>query len=197
MKWDEESGKALSRVPFFVRKRVKQRVEEAAHAKGAKAVKMSHMNACRKRFLTKREKEVKGYGIETCFGAGGCPNRACHRDLTFRKRTERVLDEKDLKKFLRQKVKGPLKMHHEFRVSLSDCPNGCSRPQIADFGLLGTERPFGSQRITLQRLRGLPGDLQRKGHSPCMRKRSEFDESQMSRLRTVHRGMPHPNPYLG
>ena len=144
MKWDEESGKALSRVPFFVRKRVKQRVEEAAHAKGAKAVKMSHMNACRKRFLTKTEQEMKGYVIETCFGAGGCPNRAYHT-LDLPERMETVLDGKELKKFLRQKVKGALRMHHEFRVSISDCPNGCSRPQIADFGLMGTERPFVSK----------------------------------------------------
>ncbi len=28
-------------------------------------------------------------------------------------------------------------MHHEFRVSISDCPNACSRPQIVDVGLIG------------------------------------------------------------
>ncbi len=140
MKWNEEAEKALSRVPFFVRKRVKKRVEEDARSKGAGVVDMRHMNACRKRFLTKMEQEVKGYEIETCFGAGGCPNRACHTD-DLPERMEKVLEGKDLKGFLKQKVKGPLKMHHEFRVSVSDCPNGCSRPQIADFGLMGAERP--------------------------------------------------------
>jgi anaerobic sulfite reductase subunit C len=86
------------------------------------------------------EQEVKGYSIETCFGAGGCPNRACHtEDLT--EKIEKVLEGKDLRSFLQEKVKGPLKKHHEFRVSVSHCPNGCSRPQIADFGLLGAERP--------------------------------------------------------
>ena len=34
-----------------------------------------------------------------------------------------------------------MKMHHEFRVSISDCPNACSRPQIADLGLIGARRP--------------------------------------------------------
>ena len=140
MKWNEEAQKALSRVPFFVRKRVKNRVEEDAHSKGAGVVDMSHMNTCRRRFLTKMEQEVKGYGIETCFGAGGCPNRTCHND-DLPEKMETVLDGRDLKGFLKQKVKGPLKMHHEFRVSVSDCPNGCSRPQIADFGLMGAERP--------------------------------------------------------
>jgi dissimilatory sulfite reductase (desulfoviridin) alpha/beta subunit len=32
-------------------------------------------------------------------------------------------------------------MHHEFRVSISDCPNACSRPQIANIGLIGAARP--------------------------------------------------------
>ncbi len=33
-------------------------------------------------------------------------------------------------------------MHHEFRVSISDCPNACSRPQITDIGLIGTCSPI-------------------------------------------------------
>ncbi|MCP4575374.1 MAG: 4Fe-4S dicluster domain-containing protein [Deltaproteobacteria bacterium] len=140
VEWNEEAEKALSRVPFFVRKRVKKRVEEDARLKGAGMVHMGHMDVCRKRFLTKMEQEVKGYGIETCFGAGGCPNRACHTD-DLSEKIETVLEGKDLKGFLKRKVKGPLKMHHEFRVSVSDCPNGCSRPQISDFGLMGAERP--------------------------------------------------------
>ena len=32
-------------------------------------------------------------------------------------------------------------MHHEFRISVSDCPNACSRPQIFDIGLIGACRP--------------------------------------------------------
>lgn len=101
---------------------------------------MSHINASRKRSLIGIDQEVKGYGMETCFGAGGCSSRACHID-NLPEMMEKVLEGKDLKGFLQEKVKGSLKMHHEFRVSISDCPNGCSRPQIADFGLLGAERP--------------------------------------------------------
>ncbi len=36
---------------------------------------------------------------------------------------------------------GPLKFHHEFRVTLADCPNACSRPQIVDIGIIGALRP--------------------------------------------------------
>jgi anaerobic sulfite reductase subunit C len=31
----------------------------------------------------------------------------------------------------------PILAHHAFRVSISGCPNGCSRPQIADVALTG------------------------------------------------------------
>jgi dissimilatory sulfite reductase (desulfoviridin) alpha/beta subunit len=31
--------------------------------------------------------------------------------------------------------------HHEFRISISGCPNACSRPQIADVGLIGCVVP--------------------------------------------------------
>ena len=54
---------------------------------------------------------------------------------------EEFLARRDLKSFLKGKVAGPLKFHHEFRVSVSDCPNSCSRPQIADVGLIGARRP--------------------------------------------------------
>ncbi len=50
---------------------------------------------------------------------------------------ENLLSSKNIKSFLKEKVGGPLKLHHEFRVSISDCPNACSRPQIADLGLIG------------------------------------------------------------
>ncbi|MBW2708598.1 MAG: 4Fe-4S dicluster domain-containing protein [Deltaproteobacteria bacterium] len=115
-------------------------MEDEARSKGTGTVNMSHMNESQEQFSTKREQEVKGYGIETCFGAGDCPNRACHTE-GLPEKMGTVLEGKNLRSFLQEKVKGPLKMHHEFRVSVSDCPNGCSRPQIADFGLLGAERP--------------------------------------------------------
>ena len=86
------------------------------------------------------ENEVKGHQVELCFGQGGCPNRAIVvADLSDQ--LENLLASHGLKEFLKSKVQGPLKMHHEFRVSISDCPNACSRPQIVDLGLLGASRP--------------------------------------------------------
>jgi len=140
MEWSNEAKQALSRVPFFVRKRVKGRVEKEAARCGAREVTIKHVHKCQKRFINRMEDEVKGHQVETCFGPSGCPNRAVASD-GFPQELEEKLSKRNLKAFLKERVKGPLKMHHEFRVSVSDCPNACSRPQIVDLGFIGASRP--------------------------------------------------------
>jgi dissimilatory sulfite reductase (desulfoviridin) alpha/beta subunit len=141
MKWADEANEAVSKVPFFVRNRVRKGVEEEAARCGATEVRLEHVKSCQKRFLNQMEDEVKGYQVETCFGPSGCPNRAVIYEDFPRKIEDCLARRRDLKSFLKEKVKGPLKMHHEFRVSISDCPNACSRPQIADLGLIGARSP--------------------------------------------------------
>ena len=140
MKWERKAEEAVRRVPFFVRKRVKKRVEEEAQRRGSAIVTETHVRACQERFLNRMEEEVKGYQVETCFGPTGCPNRAFAAD-SFADRAEELLRRRRLKELLQERVPGKLKMHHEFRLSCSDCPNACSRPQIADIGLIGACRP--------------------------------------------------------
>jgi len=140
MKWTAEAEEAIARVPFFVRRRVRKRVEEEAERFNAPMVTIEHMRSCQKRFLESMDSEVQGYQVETCFGPGGCPNRAIEDDQAATD-LENLLASKGLREFLKKKVGGPLKMHHEFRVSVSDCPNACSRPQIADVGLIGAAVP--------------------------------------------------------
>lgn len=149
MEWSEEAKKALNGVPFFVRKRVKKRVEEEASSAGANQVLPVHMETCRKRFLTRMEDEVAGYQVETCFGSSGCPNRVIVSDGLVEK-IKGLPALQNMKPFLKKIVAGPLKIHHEFRVSLSDCPNACSRPQIADIGIIGACKP----RVTEEQCSG-------------------------------------------
>jgi dissimilatory sulfite reductase (desulfoviridin) alpha/beta subunit len=84
--------------------------------------------------------EVKGFQIETCFGSGGCPNRAAETDKLI-ERLEDRLKKGQLRAFLEKSVGGPLKHHHEFRVTVADCPNACSQPQIKDMGIIGSAEP--------------------------------------------------------
>ncbi len=84
-------------------------------------------------------KEIKGYQINACFGSGGCPNRITLSTLIVD--IENLLKKENLLGFLRNQLKSDLKFHHEFRVSVSDCPNACSQPQIKDIGIIGAKLP--------------------------------------------------------
>ncbi len=140
MEWSEDASAAIGKVPFFVRSRVRKKVEAEARKSGSNKVSIAHLHSAQARYLGNMEAEVKGYQVDNCFGPSGCPNRIGDDD-GLAARIEEHLNALDLKRFLQTKVKGPLKMHHEFRISISDCPNGCSRPQIVDVGLLGASPP--------------------------------------------------------
>jgi anaerobic sulfite reductase subunit C len=140
MEWTPEAEEALKRVPFFVRKRVRGRVEQEAHDAGKDRVALADVKATQARYLSGMHAEIKGYQIDACFGPGGCPNRAVVSDALLA-RVEAVIKSADLLSFLKARVAGELKFHHEFRVTLADCPNACSQPQIKDVGIIGAAVP--------------------------------------------------------
>lgn len=149
MKWTHDAEERIARVPFFVRKHVRKKVEEEAVRRGACEVRLEHVLAAQRRYLSSMEDDVRGFQVERCFGESGCPNRAI-LDGSLAARIEALLQSKDLKAFLKARFGGSLKLHHEFRVSISDCPNGCSRPQIVDLGLIGACLPGLSQEPCTQ-----------------------------------------------
>ena len=140
MLWDKDAEQAIGKVPFFVRKRVKNRVETEAQQTGAARVTMAHVASCQQRYLHHQEDEVQGFTVESCFGQSGCPNRIDTGEA-MSPRLETLLRAHNLKEFMQGRVSGPLKLHHEFRVTLADCPNTCSRPQIVDIGLISASLP--------------------------------------------------------
>ena len=143
MEWSPEAEELLGRVPFFVRKKVRKKVEEEAGRAGHDRVTPQDVRRAQQRYLARMEEEVRGHRLETCFGEGGCPNRAVESQRLV-ERLETVLTEAGLLGFLKREVEGPLRHHHEFRVTLADCPNACSRPQIQGIGLIGAGEPAAS-----------------------------------------------------
>ncbi len=84
------------------------------------------------------------FSIEYCRGFRGCPRAALDGSALARhvEETASTL----VREF---SIEGePLAgLHHRwFRVSLSLCPNACSRPQIADFGVIGAALPRATDR---------------------------------------------------
>lgn len=141
MNWTTEAEEAIRKTPFFVRKKVRARVEDEARKAGKSTVSLTDVRLTQKRYLTKMSDKIKGYQLETCFGTGGCPNRAMESDRLF-ERLEEILKEANILAFLKKHVREGLKHHHEFRVTLSDCPNACSQPQIKDMGIIGAVEPM-------------------------------------------------------
>ncbi len=42
---------------------------------------------------------------------------------------------------MKKKRSWKLRFHHEFRISVSHCPNACSQPQIKDIGIIAATCP--------------------------------------------------------
>ena len=140
MKWTPEAEAEIKKVPFFIRKKVRSRIENDTVATGKKIVSLSDVKAAQTRFMSKMGEDIKGYQIDTCFGSSGCPNPANTCDALVKK-IDAILENADLLDFLKKQVKGDLKYHHEFRVTLAECPNACSQPQIKDIGIIGAVIP--------------------------------------------------------
>lgn len=140
MKWTPEAENAVKKVPFFVRKRVRARVEDEARQAGKSSVTLNDVKATQKRYLTGMSKEVKGYQFDLCFGPSGCPHQIQPADRLASK-VEEMLQAADLLGFLKSKGVADLKFHHEFRVTMANCPNACSQPQIKDIGIIAAALP--------------------------------------------------------
>ncbi len=140
MIWTQEAEKAVAKVPFFVRSRVRREVEKEASEQDSSLVLLKHVQDCRKKHLSGNAIETKGFQIDACFGSGGCENRTLESEALAAE-VEKMLLSRNIAAFLKERVGGPLKMHHEFRICIADCPNACSRPQIVDIGIIGALRP--------------------------------------------------------
>lgn len=169
MKWDPEAAQRLERVPFFIRKKVKRQIEEYVAAQGKDIVTSADVTAARQHFtggstLTTGQEELsqldldrirelveKGVPTEAldtkyikfrlCGGAAGCPLNLMEQMKPYAARLAEIAREQGLETFLAGSHDGPVLFHHQFKITLSGCPNNCSQPQIADFAVIGQARP--------------------------------------------------------
>lgn len=78
------------------------------------------------------------YSLKICRGPGGCPH-AVIRDRDLADGLEGIFTKLDYDGFIKARIDGPLRIHHQFKVSISCCPNACSQPQIVDLGFIGAD----------------------------------------------------------
>lgn len=156
--WEHAAEQALAGVPFFVRGLVRKKLEERVRNHGGMVVTLADFREAEARFRTlsagKSDDElqrlmprdnrpgVEMVVIEECHHAmSQCPNVLVDTAV-WKQVVERWCRERDISERLRCRVPGEtVLLHHKLRIVIAGCPNGCSRPQIADIGLVGYVRP--------------------------------------------------------
>jgi anaerobic sulfite reductase subunit C len=89
----------------------------------------------------KEDRSQTTYVMDACSGirSGRCPN-ALPFETGLIEGLEEAIHASGWTPFLLERVPEP-KAHQKFRVALAGCANGCSRPHIADLGLILARTP--------------------------------------------------------
>lgn len=156
--WDSDAAAALEKVPFLVRPLARRKVEERVAAQGRQRVRLSDVAEAEARFRAvtggRSQREMASLlpqenrpgasltVLEACrSGLTGCPHRLIDVEA-WRQALEEWLAREQVSERLRARVSdAQVLYHHKLRLAVSGCPNGCSRPQIADLALVGHVRP--------------------------------------------------------
>ncbi|MDR4509403.1 MAG: 4Fe-4S binding protein [Candidatus Brocadiaceae bacterium] len=167
MEWDKSASALLKKVPPFIQKTVREKVEMIALERGRTLVTEAEVIAAREGFMGKsridpsqtkspvtNEKlsilrkydkyfDADGnpvlYQVKTCRGAeANCPFLIEDPGLLAKKMRNRF-EELHFTRKLMDKIEGQILPHHTMKLAVAGCPNSCSMPQIKDFGVHAIE----------------------------------------------------------
>lgn len=156
--WDPEAQEALKRVPALMRGLARRKIEQGVAAGGRRRVSLADFEKAEARFKALRggrsgqelaammpaenKPGAPMVVVEACRAQlAGCPNALLDTE-PWQQAVDDWLTEADISERLRQRVEGDrVLFHHKLKIAIAGCPNGCSRPQIADMALVGTVRP--------------------------------------------------------
>lgn len=167
MEWDKSAALLLEKVPPFIQKTVREKVEKLARERGKTSVTEAEVIAARENFMGKPpvqstpakkpidhkklsilQKYTKYfdkdgnpllYQIKPCRGAEvNCPFLIVDSKMLADKLEERLVKLKFTERLM-DKVEGQILPHHTMKLAVSGCPNSCSMPQIKDFGVHAIE----------------------------------------------------------
>ena len=150
--WNQEAEQALKSVPFAVRPMVRGKVEQSVRERGGAKVSLADFREAEQRFKAMdslkgkmpaaNEPGVPMLSFNACRNAlAGCRNPLIDTEDWIRAIRDWA-EAAGISEMLRLKVKADvIKFHNKVKVSVSGCPNGCSRPQISDLAVVGYARP--------------------------------------------------------
>lgn len=156
--WEKDAEAALGKAPFFLRGMIRGKVSKMVAEAGGSVVTLSDFKRAEEKFRAmmggKSEKEISSMlpadnepGVEmivvnACQSElSNCPNVLISTS-EWKAAVDKWIEESGANERLRELVKeDKVLFHHKLKVSIAGCPNGCSRPQIADIGIVGFVRP--------------------------------------------------------
>ncbi|HHT9137949.1 MAG TPA: 4Fe-4S binding protein [Candidatus Wunengus sp. YC60] len=167
MEWDKPATLLLEKVPPFVQKAVREKVETLARERGKNMVTEAEVVAARESFMGKpnpqraiAKKPIDNeklsilrkyskyfdnegnpvlYQVKSCRGAEvNCPFLITDSGILSNKLRNRLEELRFTEKLI-EKVEGQILPHHSMKLAVSGCPNSCSMPQIKDFGVHAVE----------------------------------------------------------
>jgi len=220
VRWEPAAEDAMRQTPFFVRGLARRKVEARVRAAGRELVTLADVEEAHAAFKAvaggRDQTELAAMipadnrpgaamvVVESCRARlAQCPNTLLDT-APWQEAIEAWVEQKGINERLRRRVKGEkLLYHHKLKVSLAGCPNGCSRPQIADLAMVGAARPsFAADACTAcgDCVTACPDNAIALGetalHQPelCLGCRACF---QACAADAITLGMPHARLYLG
>jgi anaerobic sulfite reductase subunit C len=152
--WQDEATLLLKKVPFFVRKFARARVEELVRSEGRLEVQAEDVERARIDFLKDIDRQEKAekekskdysspalYQVDACKGmALGCPFGLVDTQRVAEEISAH-LEELRITEFLLERTEGLLLPHHRIKVAIAGCPNSCTQPQVKDIGIIAQAVP--------------------------------------------------------
>lgn len=163
MEWEDKALERMKKVPVFVRGFAKKKVEEYVAACGRTEVTETDLDETKKIMFSKTGTDTKKlvsimqepldisksednnsdkklYEVTGCNDKHLCPLSLIDANSLLSKLNNK-LEELNITEILLNRIEGPVVYHHTFRVTVSECPNACSQPQIKDFGAIAESLP--------------------------------------------------------
>lgn len=78
---------------------------------------------------------MNAYKIKICKRENGCRN-AVYNETDIVDDIVSVFEGMNYTGFIKGEIQGPVKSHHQFKITISCCPNSCPMPQIVDIGIV-------------------------------------------------------------
>ncbi|MHB9035830.1 MAG: 4Fe-4S dicluster domain-containing protein [Armatimonadota bacterium] len=157
MRWNDDANAAMAKAPLIIRRMITKRVEKSVREQGREIVTLADVEQLQAKAMggaisdqqiedMVRSSRPQVYRDERTYEVRVCNLADCPRSFydvkSVAEKMVQVIENSRVPEAVVRRASGPVLRHHRLLVSISGCPNSCSQPQIADFGVQGRARPM-------------------------------------------------------